>query len=107
MPNKLFLDYISDILPNLGVEDVKQNLEELAMEILNVSYKLYPKDKKLAYIIENSQEEVTKYITNSSKVKGSMVFKTILDRYAKYIETSGIDYGDIVVDKYTLFKGKK
>lgn len=23
-PNKLFLDYISDILPNLGVEDVKQ-----------------------------------------------------------------------------------
>ena len=108
VPNKLFLDYISDILPNLGVEDVKQKtFEELAMEILNVSYKLYPKDKKLAYIIENSQEEVTKYITNSSKVKGSMVFKTILDRYAKYIETSGIDYGDIVVDKYTLFKGKE
>ena len=107
-PNKLFLDYNSDILPNLGVEDVKQKtFEELAMEILNVSYKLYPKDKKLAYVIENSQGENIKYITNSSKVKGSMVFKTILDRYAKYIEASGIDYEDIVVDKYTLFKGKE
>lgn len=107
-PNKLFLDYISDILPNLGVEDVKQKtFEELAMDILNVSYKLYPKDKKLANIIENSKDEEIKYISNSSKVKGSMVFKTILDRYAKYIEASGIDYGDIVVDQYTLFKGKE
>ena len=107
-PNKLFLDYISDILPNLGVESVKQKtFEELALEMLGVPYKIYSKDKKLAYIIENEGEEDTKYITNSSKLKGTMVYKTILDRYAKYIEATGMDYEDIVVGERTIFKGRE
>lgn len=107
-PNKLFLDYISDILPNLGVDNVKQKtFEELAKDILNLPYKIYSKDKKLAHIIENHEDENIKFITNSSKVKGTMVFKTIIDRYAKYIETSSMGYEDIKVEAYTLFYGRE
>lgn len=107
-PNKLFLDYISDILPNLGVESVRQRtFEEIALEMLGVPYKIYSKDKKLAYIIENEHQEETKYITNSSKIKGTMVYRTILDRYAKYIEATGIDYEDIIVGEHTIFRGRE
>ena len=36
-PNKLFLDYISDILPTLGSNDVKQTtFQELVMKILKL-----------------------------------------------------------------------
>ncbi|WP_163192362.1 RNA polymerase recycling motor HelD [Clostridium thermarum] len=107
-PNRLFLDYISDILPNLGVEDVKQStFEEFALETLGIPYKIYSKDKKLADIIESSQDERAKYITNSSKIKGTMVYKTIIDRYAKYIEATGMDYEDIVVEGRTIFHGRE
>jgi DNA helicase-2/ATP-dependent DNA helicase PcrA len=107
-PNRLFLDYISDILPNLGVESVKQStFEEFALEMLGIPYKIYSKDKKLAHIIENSQDENTKYIINSSKVKGTMVYKTIIDRYAKYIEATGMDYEDIVVEGRIIFRGRE
>jgi len=52
-PNQLFLDYISDILPNLGVSNVKQStFEELCSTILNIKYKIITKDKKLAHIME-------------------------------------------------------
>lgn len=39
-PNKLFLDYISEILPSLGVDEVKQTtFEEFSLEFLNLNNK--------------------------------------------------------------------
>lgn len=105
-PNKLFLDYISDILPNLGVEDVKQKtFEELALEILKVKLKINPKDKKLAYIIENNDVETIGFIKDSSSFKSSMQFKECIDRYIEYIESYDMDYEDIIVDGYVIIRG--
>lgn len=40
-PNKLFLDYISDILPNLGVDEVKQTtFQDLVLNHLKVRSKV-------------------------------------------------------------------
>lgn len=45
-PNKLFLDYISEVLPNLGVDKVKQStFNKLSKEILNFNYEIIDKDK--------------------------------------------------------------
>lgn len=104
-PNALFLDYISEVLPNLGVDKVPQKtFEGLALDILGIKSEVLTKDKKLAHIIENIEDSDVKYKTNSSKVKGSLVFRTILDRYAKYIEINGLNYEDIEVDGYRLFR---
>lgn len=107
-PNKLFLNYISEVLPNLGGGDVPQRtFEDWAMEILKIKMKLYNKDQKLSYIIENSQEDDIKHIVNGSKLKGSILFKTILDRYIKYVEFSGISYENISVGDYVIFSRKE
>ena len=52
-PNKLFLDYISDILPTLGSNDVKQTtFQELVMKQLKIKGKIKTKDDKLKELIE-------------------------------------------------------
>ncbi len=107
-PNQLFLDYISDILPNLGVSNVKQStFEELCSAILNIKYKIITKDKKLAHIMECKDEEEIKYITASSKIKGTMTYKTIMDRFIKYLERKSSEVEDILVDEYILFSAKE
>lgn len=107
-PNKLFIDYISDVLPNLGVYSVKQNTyEELCMEILKIKRKIITKDEKLAKIMEEEEINSVKYITSSSKVKGSLAFKSILDRYIKFLESKDSDVEDIAVEGYTIFTSKE
>lgn len=108
-PNKLFLEYISEVLPNLGVHNVKQNTyEELCQEILKDRNRVITKDEKLSKIIEESNEDqYIKLMINSSKFKGSLLFKSILDRYIKYIEAIDSDVTDIMVEGYTLFSSKE
>jgi DNA helicase II / ATP-dependent DNA helicase PcrA len=107
-PNKLFLDYISEVLPNLGVDKVKQKtFEELSLEILNMKGKLLSRDKKLASVLEMENNEDIKYITNCSKVKGTLIFKTMMDRYIQLIEREDSNVEDIKVDNYILFESKE
>ncbi|MDF2880858.1 MAG: ATPase [Clostridiaceae bacterium] len=108
-PNKLFLDYISQVLPDLGVNSVKQSTyEDMACEILGIKPKIYTKDAKLANILESNNSEERKYILNTSKFKGSQSFKIIMDRYIRYKEKNDADtIEDIKVDDYTLFEIKE
>lgn len=107
-PNKLFLDYISEVLPNLGVDLVKQKTyEELAAEYLGLKGKIYTKDKKLAEVLEGKNEEKIKLITSSSKLKGTMTFKVILDRYIRYIEKRDMEIENITIEGHTLFDKKE
>lgn len=107
-PNRIFLDYISDVLPDLGVEHVKQTtFEQLALELLGIKCKIYTKDKKLAELMECDDESKIKFITSSSKIKGSIGYKTILDRYIRYLEKKDAEVSDIKVEEYTLFESKE
>lgn len=103
-PNELFLDYISDILPNLGVSNVKQTtFEKLCCDYLGAFNKLITKDHKLAAIIEEKEEENVKYITAASKIKGTISFKVMMDRLVKYLEKENAALSDILVDEFVLF----
>jgi len=103
-PNKLFLNYISDILPSLGAEEVNQStFEELVLSKLKLKGKIYNKDEKLLRIIEERDEEKKKLIVNASKVKGTLAFKTMIDRYVSLVERSNINIKDIKVGNQILF----
>ncbi|WP_251860206.1 RNA polymerase recycling motor HelD [Clostridium sp. Marseille-Q2269] len=107
-PNELFLDYISEVLPNLGVDKVKQStFNKFSQEILNFNYEIIDKDKKLVKIIEDKNNKENKFITNSSKLKGSLVYKKMLDRYIKYLELNDIFIDDIEIDGYVLFPSRE
>ncbi len=106
-PNKLFLDYISDILPNLGVGEVNQTtFQDLALKHLKIKGKIKGKDEKLKEIIEADNIEKCSYVVNSSKIKGTLTFKSIIDRYLALLEGASLDINDITVEGYILF-GKR
>ncbi|MGL4772907.1 MAG: RNA polymerase recycling motor HelD [Clostridium sp.] len=107
-PNKLFLDYISDILPGLGVGEVKQNtFEELVKEKLKLKGKLYTKDNKLAFIMETKDEYKSNLVINSAKIKGTLIYKTMIDRYITLLESRGLEIKDITIKDEILFSKKE
>lgn len=106
-PNKLFLDYISDILPNLGAHEVTQStFEELVKKKAKLKGKIYNKDEKLKRLLESNEEE-KKLIVNSAKIRGSLVFKTMIDRYLTLIESKAFDIEDIKIEGEVLFTSKE
>lgn len=107
-PNKLFLDYISEILPNLGVGEVTQiTFQELVVKRLKLKGKLKTKDEKIKEIIEAKDEKTKKLIINSSKAKGTLIFKTFIDRYIALLESNSLDIKDIEIRGHILFTRKE
>ncbi len=107
-PNKLFLDYISEILPNLGTNDVAQTtFEELVLSRIKIKGKIKSKDDKLKEIIEMEDGKEKRFIVNSSKIKGSLVYKTVIDRYIALLESSLLDIKDIMIEGYVLFSRRE
>lgn len=107
-PNKLFLSYISDVLPDLGIDNVKQmTFEEMCSELLHIKGKIYTKEKKLAHILEDSKISSKKNISLCSRIRGSVLYKKLIDDYVKYIEKKDLDMGDIKVDSYILFNSQE
>ncbi|KAA8670223.1 AAA family ATPase [Clostridium sp. WLY-B-L2] len=107
-PNKLFLSYISDVLPDLGVDNVKQmTFEELCSKILHIKCKIYTKDKKLADILENKQCFSKKNMIYNSRIRGSILYRKLIDDYIKYIGEKDLDISDIKVDDYILFDSRE
>lgn len=101
-PNKMFLDYISNILPSLGVEKVKQyTMEQVALNILRMKTKYISKEEKLNVYINEGED----LLIQSSKFKGSIEFRDILDNYIKYLEKEEYEnISDIKCEGFVLFK---
>ena len=107
-PNKLFLDYISEVLPDLGINDVKQRtFEDIAIKMLSLKGKVITKDKKFINILENEESEKTKFILKESRFKGSWQFKNILDTYLKVLEVKDSNVENIIIKGYSLFDKKE
>ena len=94
-PNKFFVNYISGVLPELDVEDVKQlTYDELCSEILQENITLIDEDVKLLKSIKNEKE------LTYQKIKVSIQFKKALDKYIKEIKESIIPiYGVRINEK--------
>ncbi|AAK79002.1 DNA helicase-2/ATP-dependent DNA helicase PcrA [Clostridium acetobutylicum] len=107
-PNRIFLDYISDVLPSLGANTVVQEtFEDIALKVLGIKSKVYTKDKKLAYIFEDKNEEDKKLVIKTSNFKGSLLFKEMIDKYLKTIEEKDSVVEDIKIAGYVLFDKKE
>lgn len=107
-PSRLFLNYISEVLPGLGVERVKQaTFEDLAMELIGKKFKIRDANEKLTLFVNNNAtaEETLRnqLIQKESELKSSMEFKDALDYYIKTIEDDFIPGEDFKIGPYVLF----
>ncbi len=91
-PNQMFIDYVSDVLPNLGVESVETET------YLFWAKKILGWDDK--HVISNEKENL-----DHKRYKGSKEFLDILDKYFEDYEDNllnGIPYSykDVIIRRY-------
>ncbi len=107
-PNRLFLNYISEVLPELGVERVKQTtFEDFSMELIGKKFKLTDANGKLNMFVNHNvtkeQIEYNSLVRSSSILKTSMDFRDIIDEYLKEIEISFIPSKDITLGTKIIY----
>ena len=106
-PNKFFLDYISNVLPDLGVDYVRQEtFEDLAQSIIKEKFELEDSNIKLSKIVNSKEDsqEIRKCI-DASKFKSSIDFKNMIEEYLNnlnenILEKSDFKVADILAIKY-------
>ena len=108
-PNKLFLNYISDVLPELGVEKVRQTtFEEFAQDLIGKRFKLRDANDKLLEFVDHTNNKEKKMrlalVRKTSEFKASMYFKDALDSYLKVIEKNFIPKEDFIFGSTLIYK---
>ena len=102
-PNKFFLNYISGVLPDLGVENVKQyTFEDLAYEIIGKKLKISDSNEKLVTIVNKEFDDINHgdvdTIIAESKLKSSIEFKNVVDGYLKCLEENYLPKEDFILE---------
>lgn len=87
-PNSVFSKYISDVLPELGEENVKQ----ITFDDLVQGEK---RQRQMEDIIQIQDSEEFNFKLESIKFKGSDEFVKVLDRLLKYYERKLIPFKDV------------
>lgn len=108
-PTKFFLNYISNVLPDLGVENVKQyTFEDLAYEIIGKKLKISDSNEKLVTIVNKEFDEINNgdidTIIKESKLKSSIGFKNIVDGYLKQVEDNYLPQKDFIIENIRIMR---
>ena len=108
-PNKFFLNYISGVLPDLGVENVKQyTFEELAYEIIGKKLKISDSNEKLVTIVNKEFDDINHgdvdTIIAESKLKSSIEFKNVVDGYLKCLEENYLPKEDFILENVRIMR---
>ncbi|MFN2355740.1 MAG: helicase, partial [Desulfopila sp.] len=94
-PNKVFADYISNVLPELGEENIAETeMEILADDWLDYKYKFQTFFQQAALLLERNDEKLRHRIQE----KSSLEFLKKLDEYAAYIEKSSFCAEDLQIN---------
>ncbi len=110
VPNRLFLNYISDVLPDLGVEEINQTtFEDLTMTLLDKELRIISSEEKFYKLINNysSTEDYRDKLKFTSWFKGSLLLKDILDNYIKDASKELCPDKELKVCEYTIFPKKE
>lgn len=103
-PNKLFIDYIADVLPELGVGQICQTtFAEYVQNATNIKLKLQNPNQQLEKLVQ--QDEIDEIALWVSKMKGTLEYRDIMARYVAKIEQTIADqFEDIYIEKYRILK---
>lgn len=101
-PNEIFNDYISNVLPELGEENMRQlTFQEVASRFLNAPVESLA--DQMEYLLARRGEKYFSSRTEGMAFKGSSVFLEILKRYIAHIEQGiGLPLKDVVFHGKTV-----
>ncbi|WP_046213401.1 HelD family protein [Paenibacillus wulumuqiensis] len=89
-PNNMFLDYISEVLPELGVGDIQQStFADWAQSILESDIRLVPASETYEYWFESpDRPEVSE--ETPSRLKGSIAFMQLVRQFVELLENTAV-----------------
>ncbi len=103
-PNRLFIDYISAVLPELGVNKINQTTYiDFMRSCLGQKIKLFSPNSKLMKLLDGNGTNKT--IQWVSSYKGSLQFKELINRYVNDLENNLAPREDFVLENSILIKG--
>jgi len=106
-PNRMFIDYIASVLPELGVDKILQTTYvDYVLKCIGVRIKVIKPEEKLISLI-NNQTYKENLIRFTSEFKGSLKYKKLLDRYLKDLREQLSPKEDFYLEKFRLETGKK
>jgi DNA helicase-2/ATP-dependent DNA helicase PcrA len=93
-PNKVFSDYISNVLPELGEEHIPETgMEELANELLEKKYPFQTFFQQVASLLEHPHPEFIERI----RFKSSFEFVRQLNKYFIHLENNSFTHTELRV----------
>ena len=96
-PNKVFGNYISNVLPELGEESVPEtSMEYILSEVLDNRYKYQNSYEQVTELLEKPTREFIERI----KYKNSFEFIFLLDKFILYMENTCFKATDVRLTKY-------
>ena len=95
-PNKVFADYISNVLPELGEETVPEtSMEQILSGVLNNKYKYQNFFEQVTELLENPTPDFIERI----QYKASFEFISLLDKFILYMENNYFKATDVKLTK--------
>lgn len=106
-PNQVFCDYISNVLPELGEENMLQlTFQEYAEKYLSSQFELEDVYDQLEYFY--SQTEVKDQVRlQGAHFKSSLAFISVVKKYINFLEDVGVNFSDIVFDGQLIISEKE
>ncbi len=96
-PNRVFSDYISDVLPELGEETVPEtSMEKILSEVLNNRYRYQSFFEQVSEL----QGKTTPGLPERIQYKGSAGFASQLDRFLLHLENNCFHAADIRLNQH-------
>lgn len=94
-PNRMFLDYISGVLPELGVGDIQQTtFTDWALELLDKEVTPADPSPHLAYWFRPGPDRPSIHEQIPGLYKGSTAFKDLIDSALQYYDENGVPSQD-------------
>lgn len=97
-PNNIFNDYISNVLPQLGEDNMYQTtFKDYMHKELSNEFKKETYSEMMEYILDSNERLTYQDRVKNIKFKTSVEFMNILKQYINYLETIDRDFEDIIV----------
>ena len=102
-PNRYFISYISEVLPDLGVENVFQTtFADFGLAFIDEEQTLTvrPAYEKLEYMLQNPAH--AQAVARAATVKSSLTYKRVIDAYIEDLLEHMLPGEDFALDEYVL-----
>lgn len=107
-PNEMFNDYISEVLPELGEENVRQTtFMEFAKSFLKSNLMITDLNEQMEYILSHKGSEEYNVRAKSIRYKSSMDFLRKLEEYTRYLYNNPWKFEDIESNNKMIISAKE